>query len=61
MIMEKKVSELKKRAVELKYDYLQGCYVEDIWEIRLRRLGISLLALTGVGVGVVTVNYGRRS
>lgn len=61
MIMEKKVSELKKRAVELKYDYLQGCYVEDIWKIRLRRLGISLLALTGVGVGVVTVNYGRRS
>lgn len=55
------VEKMKEKAVELKYDYLQGCYVEDIWKIRLRRLGISLLALTGVGVGVVTVNYGRRS
>lgn len=56
------VNQLKEKAVDLEYDYLQRCYVENIWKIRLRRLGISLIALTGISVGVVTVNnFGRRN
>lgn len=51
------VKELKKRAVVLQYDYLTGCYVEDIWRRRLRRFFISVPLILG-GAGAIAI--GRR-
>lgn len=56
-----KISELKDKAVDLRYDVLSRSYVENLRERWMRRVGGALFFIGGFGGALVLNHYGRRN